>query len=660
MMRLIKHLTLAALFICSALPATAGPWRDDVVYFVITDRFYDGDPTNNNPKETAPGLYDPKQDDINLYHGGDFRGIELALVHDYFTNLGVTAIWLTPPVKNVWNTSYDSENKGKTGYHGYWTQDFVDIDPHLTSKTKLNGTPYPEGREGRMQHYRDLINLAHQKGIKVIQDVVCNHVGPVFYYDENGNKKFDRSGKHEWIAPYKKDGYYPNARWASYPQWNVKRTSPTGPIKVFGKTVPFSGILGRLEAYGRKGFDGNSLQKTTGEEIECDFYSLRDIYTNPQGDYYQDIVDEFVRIYAFYINELGVDGLRIDTIKHVHHQFWTDFSRGLRKAIGKRARSTLVFGEVYDSNPKILGKYTYNTDGKGVCLDSMLNFQLCWAIRNYMRHGGNHYGHANSIERAMKDLHGTPEGDTRPYYNPEPGPSGLNSRQQSITFVENHDGINRFRVDTVTARRNTLANALVLTLEGIPCLYYGTEASLHDPRGRIGQDAETGRLTFIKKSDGKLVDTIQSGAPYTATRSLIHARRHLPALRCGLTAPLWVDNRESNHDDGTFLFARYIPGKPEETVLVGFNLSQKNSTLQPTLAGLDQQPLFPTGATLERIPLPGLDPKDMPETTCTVNAKTHANLTLPPDSVSLWRVKKIPTPTTPEPAPPAKLDPGSN
>lgn len=648
-MKLLRHLTLGLLFISAAFPTTvmaARSWQDDVIYFMITDRFYDGDPSNNSPKGAALKLYDPKQNDIDLYHGGDFRGIELALTHNYFSNLGITAIWITPPVRNVWNTSYDSGDKGKTGYHGYWTQDFMDIDPHLTSPTKLDGTAYPEGREGRLQHYRDLVNLAHQKGIRIIQDIVCNHAGPVFYYDSNNNKQFDRFGKREWIAPYKENGYHANSRWANIPQWNVQRASPTGPLEVLGKTIPFNGILGQLHAYGRKGFNHDSLGKNNGEEVMCDFYSLRDIWTHPSGEHYQEIVDEFVRIYAFYINEIGVDGLRIDTVKHVHHQFWTDFTRDLRKTLGGKSKQTLIFGEIYHGKPEALGKYSYNTDGadeKGVCLDGSLNFQMCWAIRNYARHGGNDHGHANGIERAMRDLHATPPGGGRPYYNPAPGPGGLNARQQSITFVENHDGINRFRVRSVSKRRNTLANALVLTLEGIPCLYYGTEDSLHDPHGKIGQDSETGRLTFIKNSDGQRVKNIQSGKTYISTRSLIKARRSLPALRYGLTAPLWVDNRESNHDDGTFLFARYIPNNPHETILVGLNLSQKNSTLNPTLIDQNQQSLFPPNTVLERVPLPGLDPKNTPKTLTTLNARDQAQILLPADSVSIWRVKNIPT-----------------
>ena len=615
-------------------------WQDEVIYFMLTDRFFDGDPTNNSPKGAAVNLHDPKQMDINSYHGGDFRGIEIALEHNYFNNLGITAIWITPPVRNVWNTSYDLADKGKTGYHGYWTQDFMDIDPHLTSATKMDGTPYPEGRDGRMAHYRDLVNLAHRKGIRIIQDIVCNHTGPVFYYDTNHNGKFDRFGKNEWIAPYKREGFHHNTKWAKFPEWNIDRTQPAGPVEVFGKTIPFTGILGRMETYGRKGFNGDSLGKKDGEEVMCDFFSLRDIWTNPSAKHYNELVDEFVRIYAFYIEEIGVDGLRIDTIKHVHHQFWADFTSRLRKKIGNRAKDVILFGEAYDGAPEVLGKYTYGTDDNDVSIGGMLNFQMCWAMRNYLRHGAEKYGHASGIESAMSDLHNGPDRGKRPYYNPKPGPDGLNARQKSITFIENHDGINRFRVDGITSRRNTLANAMVLTLEGIPCVYYGSENGLHDTRGKIGPDTETGRLTFIRKNNGEQVKKIQASNAFHATQTLIKARKYLPALRRGLTAPLWLDSRESKHDDGTFLFARYISEKPELTVLVGFNLGQNNNTLSPALISPQQRALVPEGTVFERFSLRGIDARGSQPEFATVTANERINLTLKADSVSIWRVKK--------------------
>lgn len=645
----MRCITLGVVLIFSCLQVEGlhaeRTWQDEVIYFMLTDRFYDGDPSNNTPEGAAKNLYDPQQRDLDSYHGGDFRGIEIALERNYFNNLGITAIWITPPVKNVWNTSYDMGDKGKTGYHGYWTQNFMDIDPHLTSARKMDGSPYPEGREGRMAHYRDLVNLAHRKGIRIIQDMVCNHTGPVFYYDTNNNGKFDRNGRDEWIASYKRDGYHPNTQWAKIPEWNIRRTEPTGPVELFGKSFPFTGILGRMETYSRKGFNGNSLGKTDGEEVMCDFFSLRDIWTDPSSKHYDELVDEFVRIYAFYFQEIGIDGLRIDTIKHVHHQFWADFTERLRNKLGRDARNIILFGEAYDSSPEVLGKYTYSPDGKQVAIDGMLNFQMCWAIRNYTRHGGGHYGHANGIERAMRDLHGKPDGGTRPYYNPAPGADGLNARQKSITFTENHDGINRYRVGTVTERRNILANALALTLEGIPCLYYGTENGLLDTHGKIGPDTETGRMTFIRRDDGDKVKKIQQSDSYRATQSLLRARAQLPALRYGLSAPLWVDNRETTDDDGTFLFARYIPDKPNQTILIGFNLSQKDSTLNPALISPNQRPLIPKDTILERIPLPGIDPPGAKSITVSVGESDRASLTLKADSVSIWRVK----PSTEEP-----------
>ena len=176
------------------LCATARPWSEDVIYFVMADRFRDADTSNNIPKDSDQKLYDPTQENINLYHGGDLRGLEKAIKTGYFNDLGVTALWLTPVLKNVWRSGYDLGG-WKSGYHGYWTQDWLDIDPHLVSRESLDGKPYSDDANGRMEHYRDFVKLAHSKGIKVIQDVVLNHAGPVFYYDADNDGVFDEGEK---------------------------------------------------------------------------------------------------------------------------------------------------------------------------------------------------------------------------------------------------------------------------------------------------------------------------------------------------------------------------------------------------------------------------------------------------------------------------------
>ncbi len=539
------------------LAAAARPWSEDVIYFAMTDRFCDGDTGNSVPPGSDATLYDATQKDIARYQGGDLRGVENALQADYFNDLGVTALWLTPVVRNVWRSGYDLGG-WKSGYHGYWAQDWLDIDPHLTSRKSLAGEDYPDNAEGRMEHYRDFVKLAHSKGIKVIQDVVMNHAGPVFYYDDNGDGVFNVEKKEEWVQPFMKDGFHANAKWAHIPRWNVERTQPDGPRELLGVKIPTKGTLSQLDSYGRKGYSPESLGKSDGEEVTCDFFSLRDFWTAPDGGHFDALVDEFVEIYQFYLSTVGVDGLRIDTVKHVHPQFWDAFTQRLRKRLGPAAAEKILFGEIYDGNPVRLGQYTWRSDwpaSTAPALDSVLDFNFCFNAREYLRHPGTEFGSSADLEKSLATRTATGR-DKRPLYNPNPGPDGLNSQQKMITFIENHDGLNRFRVAGITEQRNRLAQALLLTLPGIPCLYYGTEFSLLDPDGKIGEDSETGRLMFFKHQGGPTLQEVKSSLSFTEIAKIAALRARLPVLRTGKVIPLWVDGGASTDDDGVFAFAR--------------------------------------------------------------------------------------------------------
>jgi glycosidase len=554
----VRIIILISLLAAIVTPAVARPWSDDVMYFVMTDRFLDGDPANNNPPGCDPALYDARQKDISRYLGGDLRGLEKAIDSGYFNDLGVTALWLTPVVKNVWRSGYDLGG-WKTGYHGYWAQDWLDIDPHLTSRVSLTGKPYSDDAEGRMEHYRDFVKLAHSKGIKIIQDVVLNHAGPVFYYDVNDDGVFDVSKKDEWVQPFMRDGFHTNAKWADLPKWNAARTQPDGARELLGKTIATKGVLSRLDTYGRKGFSNESLGRTDGEEVMCDFFSLRDFWTAPDGSHFDELVDEFVEIYAFYLTTVGADGLRIDTVKHAHHEFWDAFIKRLRARLGSVAADKLLFGEIYDGDPAVLGRYTWRSDWPASdepVLDAVLDFNTCFSARSYLRQNGQHFGTAADLEKSLATRTTVDPSNNRPFYNPTPGPDGLNSQQKIITFIENHDGLNRFRVDGVTARRNRLAQGLVMTLPGIPCLYYGTEISLLDKDGKVNEDGETGRMMFYPRRDGPNTAEVKSSTPFTEIKALAVLRESLPVLRKGSMIPLWVDSESGNGDDGVFAFAR--------------------------------------------------------------------------------------------------------
>lgn len=537
--------------------AEARPWTDDVIYFVMTDRYHDGDPANNQPPGCDAALHDPQQKDINRYMGGDLRGLERAIESGYFNDLGVTALWLTPVVRNVWRSGYDLGG-WKTGYHGYWAQDWLDIDPHLTSRSSLSGQPYADNAEGRMSHYRDFVKLARSKGIRIIQDVVLNHAGPVFFYDANGDGTFDVEKRDEWVQPFQRDGFHNNAIWADIPKWNAHRTQPDGPRELLGSKIGTTGVLSRLETYGRKGFSDDSLGKNNGEEIMCDFFSLRDLWTAPDSAHFDELVNEFVEIYHFYMTVVGVDGLRVDTVKHSHHEFWDAFTQRLRQRLGPEAANKLLFGEVYDGSPERLGKYTWRTDWKQnpqPSLDSVLDFDFCFSARQYLRQPGNQFGSAAALEKALATRNADgPDG--RPYYNPNPGPDGFNARQKMITFIENHDGLNRFRVAGITELRNRLAQGLVMTLPGIPCLYYGTEAAIADDVAQVGWDAESGRMMFYRRTDGPNAKDVRTSTPFREISQLAALRAKHPILRTGRLIPLWVDSGESDEDDGVFAFGR--------------------------------------------------------------------------------------------------------
>ncbi len=482
------------------------PWKNDVIYFVMTDRFHDGDPENNRPPGSDPALYDAAQKNIDLYHGGDFRGLENALVDGYFTDLGISAIWITPPVRNAWMSLHDLGGS-KSGYHGYWAQDFTDIDPHLTSRTRLSGEPYKAGREGRLQHYKDLIDLAHENNIKVVQDIVCNHIGPLFYYDLDGNGT-DEGKAAEWMPPYREDGsYIQTARWADEPQWNISKLAPEG-------------LFQNLTIYWGKGFSPNSLGKEDGEEQRCDFLSLRAINTSPDTPHFDQLVDEFVEIYHFYIDVLGVDGLRIDTVKHVHKEFWDAFTSRLRKRLGRDADPVILFGEVYGNSISDINYYAGNSADQSRGLDSLLNFQFTWAVRDVLRQ--ETFGDANPLRRFIEQMN--TEVKTVGNYDAQ------EMRRNSVNFIGNHDGLNRFLVKGISEENNDLALAVLLTFEGIPCIYYGSELAVRDDQVDRSPQSETGRFTLFDNQGKRGFGIRKTNPHFKMISELIALRKRLPAL----------------------------------------------------------------------------------------------------------------------------------
>src|SRR5215217_6684910 len=160
----LTSIALSILLAASGTSAPAAPpklmpfmWENATVYFLVTDRFANGDKANDL-------AYGRKADAAPLrgYLGGDLKGLTAKVKEGYFDSLGVNAIWLTPPVEQI--HAGTDEGTGKSyGFHGYWARDFTAVDANL----------------GTEQDFRDFVDAAHARGIRVLLDVVMNHTGPV-------------------------------------------------------------------------------------------------------------------------------------------------------------------------------------------------------------------------------------------------------------------------------------------------------------------------------------------------------------------------------------------------------------------------------------------------------------------------------------------------
>lgn len=293
---------------------TQEAFAKEAIYFIMTDRFVDGDPNNNYPDQGGDyptfniRLDGPDGQHANVgYMGGDFQGIVNNI--DYLKDLGMTSVWLTPVVDNPDQAFAGGEeityggafkDGNKTGYHGYWASNFYKEDEHLVS-------PYLD--------YKALTTSLSDHGIKAILDVVANHGSPSFtmpidqpkfgeIYDAEGNLVAD----HQNLAPDELD--------------------PQNPLHDFFRKTPDIMQLSNLDD------------------------------TSPE------VIDYLVDSYLHWI-EQGAAGFRIDTIKHVPHRFW--------KIMADRIRAEhpdfFMFAESYDYNANFIAQHTLPKNGRISVLD---------------------------------------------------------------------------------------------------------------------------------------------------------------------------------------------------------------------------------------------------------------------------------------------------
>lgn len=281
-------------------------WRNASIYFMLPDRFNNGDPGND--------LSYGRRDDAELlrgFAGGDLQGVIDKLEAGYFRDLGVNAIWMSPVVEQV--QGYD-EGDGRTyAYHGYWPRDWTAVDANFGSEEDL----------------RRLIETAHSQGIRILLDVIVNHTGPVTERDPVWPAEWVRT---EPVCDW--SGYAANVRCALTENLPDIRTESEQPVDLPPQ------LLAKWEKEGRR----------TQEQRELDAFFERTGYPRVPKYYIIKWLTDWVR-------EYGVDGFRVDTAKHVEPEVWMVLKKeaGLALAEWKAQnpdkklddRDFFMVGEVY-------------------------------------------------------------------------------------------------------------------------------------------------------------------------------------------------------------------------------------------------------------------------------------------------------------------------
>ena len=491
----------------------------EVIYFVVTDRFADGDPANNHggykDLDWRIDGYEPTQ--TRMFHGGDLKGLLGKL--DYISSLGATAIWLTPFQENLSVQGDGTLAASSAGYHGYWIKNFLKVDPHL-------------GTEEDLQKF---IVAAHQRGIKVFADFVFNHTA-----DFIGYRECQGTAPSE-TCPFNRAGYTPivasRMEHSKNPEWmnDTHRYHNQG-----------SSVGGRVHPS-----DFGNLDKLNG-----DIAGLDDLNTEDT-----QVQSGLVDIYGYWISQFRFDGVRVDTVRHAPLEFWSAVIPDL-KAVAQKSGITdfYIFAEAWDSftdteSRRALSRYV--TDGP---FDGILDF----SFQRYIRDVASGKKLASDFKAYFYD-------DT--FY-------GKSAPNQLVTFTGNHD-VGRLatflRADGVPEaeilERAKLAHAFQLLSRGIPVLFYGDEQGFAGDGG----DADAREDMFATKVpqylDNKLIGTTATHLSdsfnpqhvlFRHMKDLIELRNQHPELSRGTTE--WIEQPNPN----LALFQRCLSA---ECTVVGFNFS---------------------------------------------------------------------------------------
>ncbi|MGC6399725.1 alpha-amylase family glycosyl hydrolase [Sphingomonas sp. FW199] len=518
--------------------------QDEVIYFLLPDRFENGDPANDRGGISGDRMahgFDPAHK--GFYHGGDLKGL-IQRLH-YIQALGATAIWVAPIFKN--KPVQGGPGQESAGYHGYWVTDFTQVDPHFGSNAD----------------FKALVDAAHGRGMKVYMDIIANHTADVIQYRECGDCAYRTRADYPYSRQGGVKGKAINPGFAGdqvMTAGNFARL--TEPTWAYTPYVPQAERNVKVPAWLNDPIHYHNRGNTTFENESStmgDFVGLDDLMTESPV-----VVQGMIDIFGSWIDRFGIDGFRIDTARHVNPEFWQKFVPAMRqRAKEKGIPNFHIFGEVAldGVNPGGLARFTH-VDRYPAVLD--------FAFRSAVIESIAGKGGTDLFVRLL-------DGDA------------LYAEGADIlpTFTGNHDG-GRFghyvrkafpkAGDAEVLARVELAHAFMFGLRGVPTIYSGDEQGFAGD----GIDQDAREDMFPSKvavyNDNRLIGTdkttaasnFDTGHPlFRAFARLAAIRKDSAALRRGRTLV-----RAYGKEPGLFAVSRFDPDTGAETLLL-FNTGTK-------------------------------------------------------------------------------------
>lgn len=485
-------------------------WRDCWMYFLMIDRFNNPDAQPNSTRESPPLAWNQKYD---FRQGGTFKGLQKQL--GYIESLGARAIWLSPVLKN-------SKPLWQYNYHGYGIQDFLNVDERFGS----DGTRATAERE-----LMELIEEAHARGLYVIMDIVLNHSARVFDYVRNGRVESNFADANIMNAPL---GAEPPIQWLNgfgLPRSDWQDGFPPGATLSADDAI-WPVELQRKEFFRRRGSKLTD-DPQPGSFVRGDFGDMRQLVVEYDAQIpgqeelrskygKSPVLNILIRIHQYLIAKYDLDGFRIDTVKYVAPDAMQVFGNAIREfalSIGKR--NFFTFGEIYDDEATIasfVGRNGRNTEGFGI--DAALDFPLFFTLPKVAKGTAG----VETIRQVFQDRKKAEE---------ELLSSHGEAGRFFVSFLDNHDQNERFNHPNTPTEQVTQALATMFCLQGIPCLYYGTEQGLQGTQDENGNPTLNSKESVREALWGKNQAFDRSHPLYVQIKDVAQLRQQEPALRYG-------------------------------------------------------------------------------------------------------------------------------